>query len=92
MVGYIDPPLYMTWSAKLSGKQYKVESRGNFEGADLSAWAYPELVVTLDDPEKQKRNQQFNAWLAPLRSTKRAIQLALLIPFLMLIGYAGPSG
>lgn len=92
VVGDIDPPLYMTWSAKLSGQQFQVESRGSYEGADLSAWAYPELLITLDDPEEQKQNHQYNAWLGPLRSTKRAIQLALLVPFLMLIGYAGPSG
>lgn len=92
VVGDIDPPLYMTWSAKLSGQQHSANSRGNYEGADLLAWAYPELLVKLDDPDRQKQNHRFNALLAPFRSTKRAIQLALLIPFLMLIGYAGPSG
>ncbi|MBA8879030.1 hypothetical protein [Phyllobacterium myrsinacearum] len=92
VVGDIDPPLYMTWSARLSGQQYPVNSRGDYEGADLTALAYPELLVKLDDPDRQKQNHRSNAWLAPFRSTKRAIQLALLIPFLMLVGYAGPSG
>lgn len=90
VVGDFDPPLYMIWSADVSGRQYPANSREAYIGMDLTAFMQPDLLVAADDAPALDRNRRLDTILRPLAAVRGAVETAAFALFMIITG-ANPA-
>lgn len=86
VVGDFDPPLYMIWSAEVSGRQYPANSREAYTGLDLLALTQPEILVAAADAPTLERNRRLNTLLRPLTAVRDAVETAAFVLFMVITG------
>lgn len=80
----VNPPLYMTWKADLSGQHYPANSREPYDGANLRG--PPNIAVVVDDPDTLRRNRSINSALRPFTAIRDGLGSLLLIAALLVTG------
>ena len=83
--GNIDPPLYMNWTAKLSGQQHPAGSRPSFAGINLKPKTRT-VVITFNDPNEFRRNRRINLILRPLVALRDGVKTSLFWTALLITG------
>ncbi|MFK0206497.1 hypothetical protein [Agrobacterium sp. NPDC090283] len=90
VVGDFATPLYMVWSADLSGRQYPANSRQPYDGMDLLTPTLFEVLVLEGNDPALERNRQLNSMLRPLIAVREGVETAIFAFFMKFSG-ANPA-
>ncbi|MGO1068538.1 hypothetical protein [Lysobacter sp. CA199] len=87
--GNFEPSLYMAWQADLKGRRYPANSRGEYQGVDLTPWPWGTNATIVDviDDGTLARNRVLNTLLRPLTTVRNGIIMVVGVLLILVTGF-----